>query len=439
MKAVSVRLSEDTVDAFDDLADAQNTTVSEIIRQYLEYGLETAPTDLGVVVEVTRERNKIIDQGRPIDLAGGFAGRVRDDFEKRFLSDYEPKWLAAKAQTYYREAEVLEETLKDHPDAPEIEDGEFVEKVDEVLSETIEASQLSDWEDRYGNRFEKFEGVETGREKRRFALVLTKNAMKMDKDIEPLRSEIATERRVEASDLSELADEDLPPDVDREDVARVARELRDKGLDPEDIETDPTEFDPFGWSDLSESQIDSDSSDSESQIEQSDGPVPVESSTDGELPAPDETTTTDGGMVADGGGDESIVSYVGGVETVEPDEMDGSVAPNTLSDDDEKDAADLVEWTAEKLRDAVDVDLSAYKDWKAEEKRRKKLRTAKELIRTTVEEADSWQADTMTQYDLSPESLLEAAETYNDARDAAIRGQREMPEVVASNGGVRIE
>lgn len=329
---VSFRAPESMVDAVDSLADNHGVSKSALLRQFVSFGLETNAEALGVEAEISQLRGEIIDFGSPIDDAGGFPGRVRQDFEKRWKNGYAPKWLAAKAENYRREARMYEEKVPEHPDAPPIEEGELVEEVDRVLRETLEAAQLSDWSDRYSNPFEKYDGVESGRESRRFALVLAKNAMEMDDDLEPLRSTLSSERRVRSDDLPELADHDLPPNVDREDVARVARQLNDRGLDPEDVANDPTEFDPFGWT----SEIAEHSSQSESEVAELPGPE--------ELPEPADGGEPDGGVVADGGGDEAITSYAGeqtpadSGETTEDDEstenMDQST-PNPTADREE--------------------------------------------------------------------------------------------------------
>lgn len=246
---VSYRMPQERLDAIDDLAEQFNVTRSDLLRKFDSLGLESNVEALGVEAEIAKLKDEIIEFGKPIDRAGGFGGRVRQDFERRFKNNYKPKWLAAKAESYRREARMLEKKVSDHPDAPPIEDGELVEEVEDVLRDTLEAAKLSDWTDQYNNPYERLSGVESGKDSRRFALVLARNALQMDSDLEPLNSELDADRRVQARDLPELAEEDLPEHVSRDDVARVARTLADRGVAPEEIETDPTEFDPFGWGD----------------------------------------------------------------------------------------------------------------------------------------------------------------------------------------------
>jgi len=285
---VSYRMPQERLDAIDALAEQFNVSRSALLRRFDAFGLESNAEALGVEAEIAKLKSEIIEFGKPIDDAGGFAGRVRDDFEKRFKNGYEPKWLAAKAESYRREARMLEEKVSEHPDAPPIEEGELEAEVDRVLRDTLEAAKLSDWNERYRNPFERLSGVESGKKSRRLALALTRSAVEMDADLEPLRSSLSSERRVQADDLPELADEDLPEGVDREDVARVARELADRGVPADEIEVDPTEFDPFGWTEEVDAEV-------------------VDGTTDA-LPDPEADGGTES-VVADWGDNEAIQVY----------------------------------------------------------------------------------------------------------------------------------
>ena len=397
---VSFRLPAEMRDAMDDVAEQHNVARSALVRRFCSYGLETNAEALGVETEIAQLRQEIIEFGKPIDDAGGFAGRVRSDFEERFKSGYAPKWLAAKAESYRREAEMLEQKVEEHPDAPPIEDGELQAEVDRVLSETLEAAQLSNWSERYANPYEKYAGVESGEQSRRMALALTKTAMRMDQDLGHLRDALISDRRVRGADLPELGAEDLPPNVSTEDVARVARELSDEGLSPDEISTDPAEFNPFA---------------------QMDGKRAVESATTDALP--EREPEPDGGVVAtDGGGDEAILPYASGR--------------------DDHDSGDLVEWAAGVLEDGRVAAKDAYTDEKNERRKREARENAETRIRRTFEtDASSWQTEIMDRSTLTPTDLIGLADDYNDAVEAALIGDRDdAPEAVATgNGGVRLE
>lgn len=416
---VSFRLPEAMRDAVDDLAERFDVPRSALLRRFTSFGLESNAEALAVEAEIAKLRQEIIDFGKPIDDAGGFAGRVRRDFEKRFKNGYDAKWLVSKAENYRREARMLEEKVADHPDAPPIEDGELVAEVDRVLRNALEAVRLSDWGDRYQNPFEKYAGVESGKDGRQFALVLTRNALEMDRDMKPLASSLDTERRVRGDDLPELAEEDLPPTVDRDAVARVARDLADNGVTAEMVETDPTAFDPYGWTDDSE-HVEADVTDP------------------AELPG----TETDGGeslvAVSDGGDHQALQAFTEDDAEADPGrdgEQDGG-------DQDDRDVGDLVEWAAEKLRESDPGDLSHYEEWKATEKRRKARENVEERIRRAFEtDSPTWQTEIMDQSTLTPGDLIELADDYNDAVDDALAGDREnVPQAVADeNGGVALE
>lgn len=400
---VSYRMPEGRLEAIDALAEQHGVARSALLRRFDAYGLESNAEALGVEAEIANLRQEIIDFGKPIDDAGGFAGRVRDDFERRFKSGYDPKWLAAKAESYRREARMLEEKVAEHPDAPPVEEGELEAEVDRVLRETLEAAQLSDWSDRYSNPFEKFAGVESGRQSRRMALALTRTAMKMEQDLSHFRDPIVADRRVRGDDLPEMGAEELPPNVEADDVASVARELCDRGLSPEDVALDPTEFDPFGW-----------------VADEGEERVSVEGNAGSELP--------DGGSeaVADGGDNEAIQVYAN-----QNDDQDG---------EDVRGVSDLVEWAAKKFRDADPGET--YGDERDVKKREKARETAEDEIRTRAQsDRTTWQAEIMDQNDLTPDELIALADEYNDERTAALAGDRDnAPQAVATaNGGVRLE
>jgi len=410
---VSYRMPEDRLDAIDALADQFNVSRSALLRRFDSFGLESNAEALGVEAEIANLRQEIIEFGKPIDDAGGFAGRVASDFEERFKNGYAPKWLAAKAESYRREARMLEEKVPEHPDAPPIEKGELVDEVNRALRNTLEAAKLSDWSDRYSNPLERLSGVESGKQSRRFALVLTRNALEMDQDLEPLNSTLGTDRRVQPDDLPELAEEELPRDVDREDVARVAQDLADRGVTPDDMDVDPSEFDPFGWVDV------------DSEVVDDDDALPVESTPTEELPDPEADGGTES-VVADGGDNEAIQ-----VCSEQDDEQD-----------DQRDVGDLVEWAAQTFRDHEKPPQDCYTDAKNERRRKQGRKAAEEKIRRTFEtQRTNWQTEIMDRSTLTPDDVIEAANDYNDERDAAFAGERDSaPEAVATaNGGVRLE
>ena len=376
---VNYRMPQERLDAIDVVADEYDVSRSALLRRFDAFGLEASADAMGVEAKIANKRQEIIDFGKPIDEAGGFAGRVRSDFEERFKGGYSAKWLAAKAESYRREARMLEDEVSEHPDAPPIEPGELVGEVDRVVAEALEAAQLSNWDNRYSNPFEKFAGVEDGRDERRMALALTRRAMQMDQDLQHLRDEIPTDRRVRGSDLPELGVEDLPRDVSADDVARVARELSDQGIAPDEIETDPREFDPFGMG------VDAEVADVDPA---------------GQLP--DTDPEPDGGTVAEGGSNEAILSYAD--SDVDADQ------------DDDRDVGDLVAWAARILDDVHVPDRAGFTDAKNERRQRQARERAEEKIRSrTFEDATTWQSDMMDDTTLTPDDLIELADEIGRA------------------------
>jgi len=293
---VTFRVDSDRLEAVDELADSANTTRSEILRRLVDYGIEANADAVPVEVEINRLRQEIIADGDPIDKAGGFAGRVENDFLKRFRNGYGAKWLVSKAENYRREARMLEQKVPKHPDAPDVEPGELVEEVDRVLRRALEGVELSEWggDD---NPFAEVEAVEDGRSAAKLALTLTKSALRMDRELEPFRADIESERRVRAADLPALADSDLPDHVDREDVAAAARSLADRGITPDEVETDPDAAGLFQPSDLPALVSDADGLPSDAETDG--GAIVVDSDS-----SPSET-----GVVADGGDNTAIQSY----------------------------------------------------------------------------------------------------------------------------------
>lgn len=311
---VSFMLPAEQVEQVDTLADDAQTSRAEILRRFTEYGLAANAEAVGIEAEIDAARREIINSGAPIDSGGGFAGRVESNFMERFRNGYGAKWLIAKAENYRREARMLERKVPQHPDAPEIEEGELVEQVDRVLRDSLEACQLSEWggED---NPFHEFEGVEEGMSGVKMALTLTRNALRMDEEIEPLASEVGSERRVRPDDLPDAALDELPEHIDAEDVVGAAHALAERGVGYEEVETDPAESDLFT-------------------------PEPETLPAESEAGDPDpalEPETDGGGVVADGGDHAALQSFdtpaeSGGETTADDDTIDMDHTPNPTPD-----------------------------------------------------------------------------------------------------------
>lgn len=386
---ISLRAPEELVEAMDDLADASGVqNRSAVWRMAASFALETNAEMLGTAARIDERRRDIIDKHRPVDLAEGLPGRVSDQMQERFKSGYSLMGLARKATSYVEEAQMYEEELDDV-----YREGELVDEVKREVRHALEAAELTNWWDRHANPYERFEGVKDGKERRRFALVVLQNAMRLDTELEALRS-VAGDRRVKEQDLPELADEDLPLDLGREDVARVARELTDEGYTPEDIDPDAEDIDPFGWTDVEVASV------------------------------------TDSGDVA-------LASADGG-KGLPPVEVDASDETDETDEADE--LTEMVEAIAEMLRDlSHDHQPARSRAWN-EDQEAKKRKRAEDRVETRLEAEDGRYMDTMTNYDLTPTDVIELAHEYNTAREEALMGERdELPTAVADDGGVRLD
>ena len=425
LTTISFRVKESTKRDLEAVAEGKDMGISRLMRDIVQFAIASNAEMVSKNAEIESTREEIIERNAPIDKAGGFAGRCRSQFMERLQNGYRAKWLIAKAESYREEARMLEDLVGDHPHAPPIEDGELVAEVDRVLRDALEAMSLSDWGDRYQSRFHALQGVEEGREAKEFALVVLRNAVEMDVEMEPLASHLGTERRVRADDLPALADDDLPPTVDRADVVDVARSMSDDGVLPEDVPTDPEKADPFGLADdvlddveamTDTSEVASASSDSTTSV------VEAGDDVDPELPdaQPVESTVTDGG---------------------------GNTAIQAFNEDNSRNAVDLVEWAAEILRDAAKLSksrsLDGASDVDREDERQQQIAAAEDDIRRRIESSNErdWKSTTMDQTTLTLDDLIEAAHDYNSALDATLTGPRETPPEVVddANGGVRIE
>jgi hypothetical protein len=243
--------------------------------------------------------------------------------------------------------------------------------------------------------------------------------MEIDQDLEPFRSSSRVERRVRGSDLPELAEQDLPENVSREEVAGAARRLLDGGLEPEDISTDPTEFDPFGWNDgIGELKASED-------LDGAQNAEPLETDGGSSNVVEISSETTDSTELKESHSEEISVE-----EEIEPEPEES------------KDLTDLVEWASEKLNSARNIPSHGRTDSKIEEIERKRREEAEEKISIAVDpEQESWRSELMQNANLTDTDLIELAEEYNNETERALLGEREeAPEIeVEENGGVSIE
>ena len=202
--------------------------------------------------------------------------------------------------------------------------------------------------------------------------------------------------------------------MSREEVAQAARRLLDGGLEPEDISTDPTEFDPFGWND---------------EI--------------GELKASEEIEAAprSTGAKTDGGSATEVESVATDIDlSDEPDTEE--VEEISTEPDPSTELRELVKWASEKLEEVENIAPEGRTEHRLSEIKRQRREGAEERIRTAVEPSqDTPRAKRMQESSLTPDDLIELADSYNEETDKALLGERETaPEIVVDeNGGVSIE
>jgi len=427
---VTYRMPRERLERIDDLAEKHGVGRSEMLRRFDVYALEAQGEALEDVDELDRllaERDRIAEEGRDVEKILGFPGRVQNHLEDRFKEEWSPDQLLDSARSYYREAETLEDAAEVHPDVESVGPGDFVEAVDRALEDAAEAMQLSDWEDRYTNPYEKYDGVEEGKKAERLTLAITRTMMQKDEELEPLRSLSDANPRVGPEHFAPGSDEeDLPEGVTLEGVAEAARRLVDSDVDPDALPLDPLEFRRNAPPEVAQLLGGADVDEDVPEVEA--GAVTVE-------------TETDGGAVqamASDGGDHLAVQAFD--EEADDDRVDEAQEAEEV--DDGRDVEALVEETAEKLRDAESYSSDAHTESYVEKEREKRRRTAEEQIRAAFEsDTDNWRDELMADTDLTPTDLIDLADDYNDAIDAALRGEREdVPDVVVDeNGGVALE
>lgn len=237
---ITVEVRPDQAAALEGVTDSSTLSVSEFVRRSIDLGLEHQD-GLTADVDLRSARQEIKDQQYVINQAGYFADRVREQFTDRFLGGWSPKWLAAAADGYRKEARAIEQAVRAHPYAPDIEEGEMVEEVDPILIETVEAAETT----AYDESLERFEGVADGRRRHRTYLAATASTMRSTQALLEATSASSVDP---ASRVPDSLDTDaLPEGVTCDDVAAAARALLDRDVDPSDehaVKAALAEYDP---------------------------------------------------------------------------------------------------------------------------------------------------------------------------------------------------
>jgi len=111
-------------------------------------------------VRVSYMRDEIKDTNRVADLKGGFEGRVRSEFRKRFRNGYDPGAIAELAEGYILEAQIYWQTIEDDPETYQ----QKVEFINDRVSDYRASAEVSNYDP--DAEWLSFSGVEEGSERR---------------------------------------------------------------------------------------------------------------------------------------------------------------------------------------------------------------------------------------------------------------------------------
>lgn len=239
---ISLRLPEPLLDALDQEADEADMSRSTLIRRLATFGLETQADAVAAENEKRQEAQRIIEENQQLRnlLPSKWRSHIRGLFRDDLTDGVSPEDLALMAEGYRAQAEQYEEMAEEHPLAP---DADLVSVVDEEQRHAMEAADLSNWYEGVENPHERaLSGVSEGRKERQTLVAVVRNVVETH-----LSLEAATNTgmpSIDASDLPPMADQSLPEDTDREDVAQLARHCVEAGIPPEEIDdvplTDPS-------------------------------------------------------------------------------------------------------------------------------------------------------------------------------------------------------
>lgn len=154
----SVSIPREVDNALDELAHEHRTSKAEIHRRALRDALLEGDWDLPEPEKVQLARERTKNRGRVNYLRGGFEGRVYDEHKKVFKNGWSPEDIKLIQVNFINEARDL------WPEDPETRQ-EKIEYVRQVNEAARNASEVSDFDRLDPENFEKFSGVEAGRDR----------------------------------------------------------------------------------------------------------------------------------------------------------------------------------------------------------------------------------------------------------------------------------
>lgn len=234
MEHVTLRIDGDLLAEIDDQADAAGTNRSDVIRKKLHFAEAVEvqgqrPADIEGEIDEQIERNQTLRKVMP----SKWRSQVRDLFANDIRADMAAQELEITAEAYRRQAEKLEELADTIPLAP---DADLVGIVSDELMKALDAADLSNYYDGVTNPYEKkLSGVESGIEERKRIIPIIEQTMRTSVMLAE-GAKRADYYKPRADELPKQLEKSLPENVDREDIAQVARELLQDGYGPDEVE-----------------------------------------------------------------------------------------------------------------------------------------------------------------------------------------------------------
>jgi len=400
---LTARVDGDVVDDVDALAEAAGLCRSDVLRMGVQFALEAHGDSLERAGDLRQQEQALVADNEERRKIARFPNTVRGLLMDDLKAEVPPTQLAHLADHYREQARLKEQQAQELPGDPIVTPGELQAAVDRELAYAIQASDLSNWYDRHENPYAAdLAGVEDGLEERKDLVALVAGVVDRYKRLVDIFDDRYSAPALEPTDLPPKADDLIPENKTRADVAELITELARQGYTGDDVRTemDPRTLDADGAAE------------------------------------PVDAATTSAVAAADGGDHHALQAF--------DDDADdgGEPAPADVAET-KRTVADVVEWAAGELWEASQAGRAASLDGGGrdpEQKRSEQRDRALQRIRQRLN-ANSWQHEIMDQSTLTPSDVVDRAAELNDARRNALEDGTHEPirAVPAASGGVRIE
>lgn len=245
---VGFRADADLVADLDALADAANTSRSDLLRKAAHLVIETQSDRLERQGELQERERQQVEANRKRRNIIRFPNTIRDLFLEDLKADVPAAKLPRLAESYREQARTKEELAQElDPDDPVVEPGELVGAVDRELSHAVEAADVSNWYDQHRNPYAAdLSGVRDGIEEREDLVALLAGLVDTHASLARAFANPDEVPPIDAADLPRMATTLLPDGVTDQDVADLATQLARQGLTGEQVRDllDGQPFDP---------------------------------------------------------------------------------------------------------------------------------------------------------------------------------------------------